>query len=169
MRTRVLLAALLPMLCLSLGLAVFAADNGPRVVKPRPVLLLLPDLIVKQVDISRGAGEFPHYTIRVTVANIGARQAPASKTGICYYALQRTDRPMVAGLVGQASTPVIPAGSQAIVTITAPTMYSKMYLFVTADFPDATHQLGAVGEKNEANNVMSIRLDTQASFPQTFK
>jgi len=156
------LSVVLP--ALAAGEATVLAPVGPV----GPLVLRMPDLVVKQVEVSRGGGEFPLYTFKVTVANVGGRACGATKTGIVFYALARTDQPMTTGLIGEANTPALAAGAQTVVTITRPTMYAQMYLFATADFPDVAHQLGAVRESSEGNNVLAVPLDTNASFPRTF-
>ncbi|MHB8996283.1 MAG: CARDB domain-containing protein [Armatimonadota bacterium] len=164
-------AVCLTVLCLSALLPVLAAEDGPVVTPARPTgfQLSLPDLVVKQVEISRGAGEFPTYTLKITVANIGRRVAAESKTGVIYYALPRTDQPMVTGILGEVATPTIAAGAETVVTITHNLQVANMYLFVTADFPDSGHQLGAVRELSEQNNVLAVPVDTRASFPRTYR
>jgi hypothetical protein len=162
-------AVCLAVLCLSVVLPALAAGEGAVAAPVGPILLAMPDLVVKQVDVSRGGGEFRLYTFRITVANIGNRAAAATKTGIVSYALVRTDQPMATGLLGEVATPAIAAGAQRVVTFTYNVGLAKMYLFVTADFPDTAHQLGAIGEKSEGNNVLVVPLDTEASFPRTYK
>jgi hypothetical protein len=155
-------------LCLSPVLSAEEAAVG--VFAPvGPISVSLPDLVVKQVEVTRGGGEFPMYTFKITVANIGTRAATATKTGIVYYAWARTDQPMQAGVLGEVATPAIAAGAQTVVTITYNVGLAKMYLFVTADFPDMAHQLGAIREIKEGNNVLAVPLDTGASFPRTFR
>ena len=162
-------AVCLAVLCLSVVLPALAAGEGPVVAPAGPFVLALPDLVVKQVEVTRGGGEFPMYTFRITVANIGTRPAGATKTGIVFYALTRFDEPMTTGKVAEVATPTIAAGAQRVVTITYNVGLAKMYLFVTADFPDAGHQLGAITEKSEGNNVLVVPLSTDASFPRTYK
>lgn len=162
--------AVLCLTVLSLSVAVSApVERGKVVVPRRPPVLAIPDLIVKQVDVSRGGGEFPVYTFRITVANIGTREASPTKTGIVYYARPRIDQPMATGLLGEVATPTIASGAETVVTITHVVGMSKAYLFVTADFPTTANLLGAIRERKEGNNVLAVRLDTGASFPRTFR
>ncbi len=175
---RIIIAVLcLTVLCLSVAVSAPAgsggvlapAGRGGVVAAGRVPVLAIPDLIVKQVEVSRGGGEFPMYTFKITVANIGTREARLSNTAIVFYAWPRTDQPMVAGVLGEVATPAIAAGAQTVVTITHSVGVSKMYLFVTADFPTTASLLGSVRERKEGNNVLVVPLDTRASFPRTFR
>lgn len=167
---RVTVAAIcLTVLCLSVVLPALAAGEGPGLAPAGPIALAMPDLVVKQVEVSRGGGEFPMYTFKITVANVGTSAAGATKTGIVYYSWPRTDQPGTTGLLGEVATPAIAAGGQTVVTMTYNVALAKMYLFATADFPDTGHQLGAIREKSEGNNVLAAPLDTNASFPRTYR
>jgi len=162
--------AVLCLTVLSLSVAVSAPVGKAQIRVPSHArALALPDLIVKQVVVSRSSAEFPTYTFRITVANIGTREARPTKTGIVTYALLRTDQPMMAGTLGEVATPTIAPGAETVVTITNAVATSKMYLFVTADFPTKVAQLGAIREKKEGNNVLVVPLNTGASFPRTFR
>jgi hypothetical protein len=174
---RIVIAVLVVVLCLSVALSAPAGKGGVltptekgTVLSPTEVRVLpMPDLIVKQVAVSQGSGEFPAYTFNITVANIGTRVAGVTTTGIVHYSWARTDQPMTTGLVGEVATPSIAPGDETVVTITHPVALAKMYLFVTADLPTTENQLGAIRERKEGNNVLAVPLDTTASFPRTFK
>jgi len=160
--------ACLTLLCVSAALCA-PAGGGAASAPLGPLQIAIPDLVVKQVEVSRGGGEFPPYTFKITVANIGTRDAGPTKTGIIQYVLVRTDQPMQAGYLGEVATPAIPAGGQTVVALTLNYGWAKGYLFVTADFPTTSALLGAVREKSEGNNTLNVPLDTSASFPRTFK
>ena len=175
MRT-VIAVLCLVVLCMSVAVSAPMEMERGRVLAPArrgvvvgPLVLAIPDLIVKQVEVSRGGGEFPMYTFNITVANIGMGAASPTETGIVYYARPRADQPMVAGVLGEVATPTIAAGAETVVTITYGVGMPKMYLFVTADFPTTANLLGAIGERKEGNNVLAVPLDTAASFPRTFR
>ncbi len=163
---------LMAVLTLVLPFSVLGAAQAlPPKPVPGPIPLSLPDLVVKEVVIFRGSGEFPAYTFRITIANIGKADAGPSQTGLIAYTLFNVTKPMELYLLGQVDTPAIPAGAEVTVVFTTPgTLRSKEYICVIADFPTKANPLGAVLEIGETNNALTIPLDTsKGTFPRSYK
>lgn len=162
--------AVLGVVVLCASVVMSAEGGGISPVPTGPLEVIRPDLVVKQVEVSRGgAVEFPTYTFRITVANVGTANAAATKTGLIAYVLTRIDQPMQAYMMGEVNTPPINAGSQAVVTFSTDRIYAKMFIFVTADFPTTANQLGAISERSEGNNCLIVPLNTQATFPRVYR
>ena len=173
MRAKITVVALVLLgLCTWMAYHAIAAPPGPGPVTG-PVLVTLPDLIIKQVVIKRvGGGEFPPFEFYITVKNKGAGIVGTSTTGIVYVQDIGASASPVSAFAA-APTPSIPAGGQVTVKVTRTGPFGKIYLVFLADAPTAGKPLGKLLEgltssAYEQNNSLTVPFDIAKGTNQTF-
>jgi hypothetical protein len=155
--------------CVAVGLVVQALAAPPV----GPVLVKIPDLVVKQVTVERiGGGEFPAHTFKIIIKNRGVGNAVASTLGVL--SLDNvTAGPTGAGVFAAVPTPAIPAGAQVTVQFERQMPIDKAYWVFVADAPVGGKPLGAVTEsvgstRGKCNNSFVVGYSTAYGNPQTF-
>jgi len=126
--------------------------------------VISPDLVIKQVVISREGGMFGHFgqwRYSLTVANVGNQVAGPSTTALVALRVsaEQSGSPVSMEVKCEIATPAIPAGDQAVVTFQEPAYRLQgSCVFAMADFPTLVAPSGAVREIGEGNNVLVVPL-----------
>jgi len=155
--------------CVAAGLVVQALA-APAV---GPVLVKVPDLVIKQVTIDRtGGGEFPSHTFWIIVKNKGLGNAGFSTLGVL-----KLDNvaagPTGAGVLAAVPVPPIAAGAVFTVKFERQMPIEKACFVFVADSPVGGKPLGQVTEsvgstRGKGNNSFVVAYSTAYGDPQTF-
>ena len=141
-----------------------------------------PDLVISKVVVEKiGGGDFFQWKYTVTVKNIGAAAAGASKAAIYYIGDPSQNPTNPTGIIASVDVPGIAAGKWATVSATTPGAAGAPSIFrmVAADAPAPGKLLGQVAEgavsgttqpPGELNNFFGFPMNLQLlGSPQTYK